>query len=70
MNFRLKILNDFLHIGSLCVLVKIYNQSLFIICVIIPPNSPLTVYEDHINDVETLFNKVKKNRSSTINRRL
>ena len=54
------ILNDFLHIDFLCILVKTHNQSLFIICVYIPPNSPLTVYENHINAIETLLTKVNK----------
>ena len=54
------ILNDFLHIELLCVLVKVHNQSLFIICVCIPPNSPLTVYEDHINAIATLLTKVNR----------
>ena len=51
------VFNVFQYIELLCVFVKIHNQFLFIICAYIPPNSPLTVYEDHINAIETLLTK-------------
>lgn len=53
------VLNEFSHIELICVLVKIYNKSVYIICSYIPPNSPLTVYEDHLKAVDVILNNLK-----------